>query len=155
RLPKTRPSQTLRGVPPRPVGEQPLDALQPLLDRGKAALDRRLARTGGGEHAAGRPGLLAGSQPPQDLLAAPAEGEPETAQGPRSGALALAQQAEQDVLAADVVVAELQRLTQREFEHLLRARRERDVAGGFVLFRADRLFDPVAHGLKLGAGAGE
>ena len=44
-------------------------------------------------------------------------------------ALALAHEPEQDVLGADVVVAELQRLAQRELEHLLGPRRERDVAG--------------------------
>ena len=43
-------------------------------------------------------------------------------------ALALADEAEEDVLGADVVVAELQRLAQRELEHLLGAGREGDVA---------------------------
>ena len=43
-------------------------------------------------------------------------------------ALALADQAEQDVLGADVVVAELQRLAQRQLEHLLGPRGEGDVA---------------------------
>ena len=43
-------------------------------------------------------------------------------------ALALADEAEEDVLGADVVVAELQRLAQRQLEHLLGARREGDVA---------------------------
>ena len=42
-------------------------------------------------------------------------------------ALALADETEQDVLGADVVVAELERLAQRQLEHLLRPRRERDV----------------------------
>ena len=43
-------------------------------------------------------------------------------------ALALADEAEEDVLGADVVVAELQRLAERQLEHLLGAGRERDVA---------------------------
>ena len=43
-------------------------------------------------------------------------------------ALVLAHEAEQDVLRADVVVAEAQRLAQRELEDLLRARREGDLA---------------------------
>ncbi len=43
-------------------------------------------------------------------------------------ALALADQPEQDVLGADVVVAELERLAERQLEDLLGARRERDVA---------------------------
>jgi len=44
-------------------------------------------------------------------------------------ALALADQAKQDVLGADVVVAKLQRLAQRELEDLLRPRGERDMPG--------------------------
>ena len=45
-------------------------------------------------------------------------------------ALALADQAEQDVLGADVVVAQLQRLAQRQLEDLLGSWGERDVAAG-------------------------
>ena len=41
--------------------------------------------------------------------------------------LALSHQAEEDVLGPDVVVPELERLAQRQLEHLLRPRRERDV----------------------------
>ncbi len=41
--------------------------------------------------------------------------------------LALAYEAEENVFGADVVVAELQRLAQRQLEHLLGSRRERDV----------------------------
>ena len=47
-----------------------------------------------------------------------------------SPSLAFAEQAEQDVLGADVVVLELQRLAQRQLEHLLRPRGERDVPAG-------------------------
>src|SRR6185369_6176732 len=46
----------------------------------------------------------------------------------RGDALALPEQAQQDVLGPDVVVSELERLTERELEHLLRTPRERDVA---------------------------
>ncbi len=46
----------------------------------------------------------------------------------RGHTLALAQEAEQDVLGSDVVVAELERLAQRQLEDLLCARSERDVA---------------------------
>ena len=45
----------------------------------------------------------------------------------RGHAFALTDEAEEDVLGADVVVTELQRLTKRELEDLLRTRRERDV----------------------------
>ena len=41
--------------------------------------------------------------------------------------LAFANEAEEDVLGADVVVAELQRFAKRQLEHLLGARCERDV----------------------------
>ena len=62
-------------------------------------------------------------------------------------ALVLAHQAEQDVLGADVVVAEAQRLAQRELEHLLGARRERDLPGGDLLAGADDPHDLRAHAL--------
>ena len=52
-------------------------------------------------------------------------------------ALVLAHEPEQDVLGADVVVAERQRLAQRELEHLLRARRERNLAGRDLVTLAD------------------
>ena len=63
-------------------------------------------------------------------------------------ALALADEAEEDVLGADVVVAELQRLAQRQLEHLLGARRERDVAAGRRAALADDLLDLAADGLE-------
>ncbi len=62
-------------------------------------------------------------------------------------ALVLAHQPEQDVLGADVVVAEAQRLAQRELEHLLGARRERDLPGGDLLAGADDAHDLRAHAL--------
>ncbi len=46
----------------------------------------------------------------------------EVEQDARRDALVLAHEAEQDVLGADVVVAEAQRLAQGELEHLLGAR---------------------------------
>ena len=51
------------------------------------------------------------------------------------------QQGEQDVLGADVVVPQLQRLAQRQLERLLGLRRERDVALGWALAVADDLLD--------------
>ena len=59
----------------------------------------------------------------------------------RGDAFAFANQPEQDVLSADVVVSELQRLAQRELKDLLGARRERDVARGSLPAVADDLFD--------------
>ena len=66
-------------------------------------------------------------------------------------ALALADQAEEDVLGADVVVAELERLAQRQLEDLLGARRERDVPGGRRAALADDLLDLLADGLEADA----
>ncbi len=75
---------------------------------------------------AGRP-LVAGQQL-DDLLADTAEVGAQLHQHLRCDALAFADQPEQDVLGADVVVAELQRFAQRQLEHLLGARGERNVA---------------------------
>ena len=60
-------------------------------------------------------------------------------------ALALADEAEEDVLGADVVVAELEGLAQRQLEHLLGARRERDVARGLLLALPDDVLHLLAH----------
>src|SRR6266700_5884698 len=56
-------------------------------------------------------------------------------------ALALAEQAEQEVLGADVVVPEGQRLPQRQLQRLLGSRRERDLAPDQALAVADDLLD--------------
>jgi hypothetical protein len=96
---------------------------------------------------AGLLALVAGQQL-DDLLADPVEVGAELDQDLRGDALALADQAEQDVLGADVVVAELQRLAQRELEHLLGARREGDVAARRLLPLADDLLDLVADALE-------
>ena len=69
----------------------------------------------------------------------------EVEQDARGDALVLANQAEQDVLGADVVVAQAQRLAQRQLENLLGARRERDLAGGDLLAGADDADDLRAH----------
>ena len=60
-----------------------------------------------------------------DLLAHAAQIGPEADQHGGGHALALAHEAEEHVLGTDVAVAELQRLAQRELQHLLGARRER------------------------------
>jgi hypothetical protein len=49
----------------------------------------------------------------------------------------LEREAEEDVLRADVVVAEGERLAKRELEHLLRARREGDLPRRHLLAGAD------------------
>jgi hypothetical protein len=63
-------------------------------------------------------------------------------------ALALAYDAEQEVLGADVVVAELERLALRELQDLLRSRCERRRAGRGRSRRPDRLFKFFTHGLE-------
>ena len=104
---------------------------------------------------AGRGGLLAleAGEQLDDLLADPVEVGAELDQHLGGDALALADQAEQDVLGADVVVAELQRLAQRELEDLLGARRERDVPARRLLALADDLLDLRADGLQRDAEA--
>ena len=92
------------------------------------------APAGAGEHA---DDLVA------DLLGVGVEVE----QDARGHALVLAHQAEQDVLGADVVVPEAQRLAQGELEHLLGARRERDLPRGDLLAGADDAHDLRAHAL--------
>ena len=66
----------------------------------------------------------------------------------RGDAFTFADQPEQDVLGADVVVSELERFAERELEDLLGAGRERDVAGGRRLTLADDLLDLLTHGLE-------
>ncbi len=89
-----------------------------------SATGAALAAAGAGEH----PDHLVA-----DLLGVGVEVE----QDPRRHALVLANQAQQDVLGADVVVAQRERLAQRQLEDLLGARRERDLAGGDLLARSD------------------
>ena len=88
-----------------------------------------------------------------DLLADAVEVGSELDEDLRGDALALADQAEQDVLGADVVVTELQRLAQRQLEDLLGARGEGDVARRRLLALADDLLDLGADGLERDAQA--
>ena len=80
-----------------------------------------------------------------DLLAHPVPVGAQPDQHLRGHPVALADEAEQDVLGADVVVAELQRLAQRQLEHLLGPGRERDVPGGCLLALTDDLLDLLPH----------
>src|SRR4029079_1453370 len=83
-----------------------------------------LASAGAGEHA-------------DDLVADLLRVGVEVEQDAGGDALVLADEAEQDVLGADVVVAKAQGLAQGELEHLLGARGEGDLAGGDLLARPD------------------
>src|SRR6185503_3660866 len=91
---------------------------------------------------------LVAAQQLDDLLADPVQVGAELDQHLGGDTLALADQAEQDVLGPDVVVAELQRLAQRQLQHLLGARRERDVSARCLLALADDLLDLLPDALQ-------
>src|SRR5262249_32058329 len=101
-----------------------------LLSRGAALT--LLAAAGPGEH-------------PDDLVPDLLRVRVEVEQDARRDALVLADEPEQDVLGADVVVAERQRLAERQLEHLLRPRRERDLTRGALVALADDPRDLRAH----------
>ena len=65
--------------------------------------------------------------------------------------LTLLQEAEQQMLRPNVVVAQLKGLTQTQLENALRARRERNMALNRLLTLANNLNDRSAHGLTLDA----
>src|SRR5206468_7601261 len=70
-------------------------------------------------------------------------------------AFSLTDQPEQDVLGADVVVTELERLAERQLQDLLGARRERDVTRRRRLTLADDLLDLLTHGVEVDVEAVE
>src|SRR4029079_8131266 len=119
----------LRDVPAQLVEE--VGVLRPLaLTRGAGLAG--LPAAGAGEHA---DDLVA------DLLRIGVEVEEDA----RRDALVLADEPEQDVLGADVVVTEREGLAQRELEHLLRARRERDLPRRDLVALSDDVRDLRAH----------
>jgi fatty-acyl-CoA synthase len=96
-----------------------------------------------------RPGLFSGlRQQLDDLLAQLVQFGAQPDQHLRGHAVTLTDQAQQDVLGADVALAELQRLTQRELQYLLGPGRERDVPGRRLLAPADDLLDLLPHGIQ-------
>jgi hypothetical protein len=72
---------------------------------------------------------------PDDLIADLLRVGIQITQDARGNTLVLAHETEQDMLGADVAVAESESLTPREIENLLRARRERDLTGSDLLGR--------------------
>ena len=82
------------------------------------------------------------------LLAHPGQVGAEADQHLGGHALALAHQAQEHVLGADVVVAELQGLAQRQLQDLLGPGRERRGTGGRRTGRADGLLDLLPHRLQ-------
>jgi hypothetical protein len=87
-------------------------------------------------------------QQPDDLLAHQVQVGAQLRQDLRRDAVALADQAEQEVLGADVVVTERLRLAQRQLEHLLGPRRVRDLLLRLLLALADDLLDLLPHGVQ-------
>jgi 1-acyl-sn-glycerol-3-phosphate acyltransferase len=84
-------------------------------------------------------------QQPEHLLADPDQVRAERVQHLRGGTLTVADQAEQDVLGTDRVVAERQRLPQRHVQHLLGLRCVRYVHRRHPPALADGLLDLLAH----------
>ena len=109
-----------------------------------------LALAGAGRAGAAGAALAAAAgagEHPDDLVADLLGVGVEVEQDAGGDALVLADQAEQDVLGADVVVAERERLAQGQLEDLLGARRERDLAGRDLLTGADDPHDLGADAL--------
>src|SRR5262249_32643356 len=92
-------------------------------------------------------GLLAliAMQELDHLLAHPVQVRAELDQDLGGHALTLADEAEQDVPGADVMVTKLPRFAQGELERRLGARRERDVSRRCLLALADDLLDLLPH----------
>jgi hypothetical protein len=76
-----------------------------------------------------------------DLLPDPRVAQPVGGEYLSGDAVPFADEAEQEMLGADVVMTELQRLPQRQFEYLLGAGRERDVPRRHLLAVPDDLVD--------------
>ncbi len=109
---------------------------------------RCVPTSGSGRGRGGRLLALEAGQQLDDLLAHPVEVGAQLLEHLGGDTLALADQAEQDVLGADVGVAELQRLAQGQLEHLLGPGREGDVPARRLLALADDLLDLGAHRLE-------
>src|SRR5205814_6890585 len=103
-----------------------------------------------GAAALGRALLAAGvaGQQLDDLLAHAGQVGAQLDEHLRGDALAFADQPEEDVLGADVVVAELQRFAQAQLQDLLGAGCERDVAGRGRATVTDGLLHLGAYGLE-------
>jgi len=123
-----------------------------LVEHQRACGSALLLHTGSGTGAGAFLALVAGDEL-DDLLPNAVEVGTQLDEHLRCDALALADEAEQDVLGADVVVAELKRLAQAQLEDLLRPRREGDVAGGRLLALADDLLNLLADRLQRDAEA--
>jgi len=102
----------------------------------------------GGPAGGGRLLALVAGEQLDDLLPHPVEVGAELDEHLSRDALALADQAQEDVLGPDVVVSELQRLSQRQLEDLLGTRGEGDVPRRCLLTLADDLLNLLADGVQ-------
>ena len=112
--------------------------------------DQRPGRGALGRTDAGTLVLLAlvAAQQLDNLLTDPVEVGAELDEHLGGHTLTLANQAEQDVLGPDVVVAKLKRLAQAQLEDLLGARGKGDVTGRGLLTLADDLLNLFTHGIQ-------
>src|SRR5215212_6973808 len=131
--------------------DDPLDLLLPTDDGIELARARGLGqvdpervhgrRLGAALRLLGRPDARALRQDADDLVANLVEVDAERLEDARGDALALADEAEEQVLRADVVVAEAARLVDRELDHALRARGQADLADNRTVTAADDELD--------------
>jgi len=121
---------------------------------GPLGLDPAAATGGLAASAAPAPAATA-AETPDDLAPHLVRVDVEVREHARGDTLGLAHEAEQDVLGAYVVVAELQGFPEREFEHLLRARGERRLGAGSLFAVADDALDLLAHLIEGDVKGGE
>ena len=113
---------------------------------GRLGLRRRGARRAAGLLGLTRTGVA--RQQLDDLLADPGKVCAQLHEHLGGHPFALTDEAEENVLGADVVVTELQRLAQRQLQNLLRARREGDVTGRRRAALTDDLLYLMAYRLE-------
>ena len=90
----------------------------------------------------------------RDLLPDPRIAQPVGGEHLPRDTISLPDETEQEMLGPDVIVTELQRLPQRQLEHLLGAGRERDVSARYLLTVPDDLVDgdPQFSGVRAEGG---
>ena len=141
--------------PARQDLDDPLDLLLAADDRVELAGPRRLGqvdpelvdgrRLAGPLRLLGRAGGRALRQDPDDLVADLVEVDAERLEDAGGDPLALADEAEEQVLRADVVVAEAARLVDRELDDPLGARRQADLADDRAIAATDDELDRRPH----------
>lgn len=113
----------------------------------RAAHELALGGGRGGPPVRDPPGMGGSPDQLKDRLPHGARIGSQAGEHPNGCALPFTEQAEEQVLGSDVVVAELVRLPQRQLEHFLHSGRERRRSGGRARVSADQLLD-VATGAR-------